>query len=207
MPAVLLQVMQIGSQTHQDHPSSSKECDEQQQVLLDLLRTAEAFDPLLWATDLQLRSPAADLDHRKHVAAAHRGAVRIYLSRILLSLQTTSPRPNCLEDLVADIVSHLAFIGPRDALFTATTWPAFIAAAETSDSANQKWVKTRFQELWEIEPWGLKRGVLKMLEGIWEKRRRWEGPVDSEGSLPQGDTSDWNWIDDLRERGVDWLIM
>lgn len=35
----------------------------------------------------------------------------------------------CELFLVVDIVTHLSFIRPSNALFTATTWPAFIAGA------------------------------------------------------------------------------
>ncbi|KAF2489033.1 hypothetical protein BU16DRAFT_496889, partial [Lophium mytilinum] len=166
-PVILLQLIRDGAQLSQsNHPSSPlypSTVSKQQQALL-LLYTAQSFNPLTWATNIQARSPATDLLHRTHVASAHRAAVCIYLSRVLLSLHPTIQLSYDVESLVEDIITHLSFICPSDPLFTATTWPAFIAGAETHDHARQELVATRFQELWEVEPWGLIRGALGVLE-------------------------------------------
>lgn len=137
--------------------------------------------------------------------------MRLYLSRILLSIaQKSSERSllhsadhyfphalqdhNNLESLVSEILTHLSFITKDSALFTATTWPAFIAGAEisvTSEGERQReWVARRFQELWEVEPWGVNRGALGVLEGIWSQR-----------------SGSGDWIGELRARGVDWLVL
>ena len=64
----------------------------------------------------------------------------------------------------------------------------------------------RFQELWEVEPWGLIRGALGVLERIWVEKR--SGVVNhGEGTLLNGKKVDGDWIGDLRGRGVDWLIL
>jgi hypothetical protein len=140
------------------------------------------------------------------VAYAHRAAVCIYLSRLLLSLYPATQLPHDLESLVADIITHLSFIHPNDALFTATTWPAFIAGAETNDHVRQDWVARRFEELWEVEPWGLLRGASGVLERIWSKKR--SGGVRNGGRiLLKDEKGDMNWIEDMRECGVDWLII
>lgn len=60
----------------------------------------------------------------------------------------------------------------------------------------------RFEELWEVEPWGLIRGALGVLGRIWVGRR---GGV--EGALMKGKKGDGDWIGELRGRGVDWLIL
>lgn len=171
-----------------------------------LLDSARSFDPRKWATDLQTRSPARDLALRIHVASAHRAAVCIYLSRILLSIMPTRQLPIDLEHWVAEIIHHLSFIRPSDALFTATTWPAFVAGAETNDCARQKWVVVRFGELWQVEPWGLLRGGLEVLESIWDRKRR-RAMVHSEGIFVEKSPGPDDWIRDLRERGVDWMII
>ena len=64
----------------------------------------------------------------------------------------------------------------------------------------------RFQELWEVEPWGLIRGALGALERIWAGRRSGV-VVDGEGTLLEGKKGDGDWIGDLRRSGVDWLIV
>ena len=65
---------------------------------------------------------------------------------------------------------------------------------------------TRFQELWEVEPWGLIRGALGVLERIWVERRS-DAMVNEEGNPLMGKTKDGDWIRDLRVRGADWLII
>lgn len=94
----------------------------------------------------------------------------------------------------------MACIRPHDAIFTATTWPAFIAGAETNDCGMQAWVAERFRELWVVEPWGSIRGALGVLEGIWEERR-------AAAELGQSETAPHDWVRRLRDNGVDWLII
>ena len=198
-PASLLQLIRNGARlSHSNSPFSA--------TALHLLHTAQSFDPLTWATDLQQRSPVTDLLQRTHVASAHRAAVCIYLSRVLLSMNPTLQLGQKLETLVEEIVTHSSPIHPSDALFTATTWPAFIAGAETNDPTKQEWVTRRFQELWEVEPWGLIRGALGVLERIWAGRRS-EVMDDGEGALVEGKEVDGDWIGLLRDGGVDWLIL
>lgn len=222
-PTALLQLMQSGAclsqQTHthsschiSNTPGSDSTCTtnpkECHLEALRLLSTAFFFDPSAWAQEIQARSPVNDLAHRTHVASAHHAAVCIYLSRVALSLDLTTQLPRTPESLVADIVMHLSAIRPHDALFTATTWPAFIAGAETHDHTTKMWVAKRFQELWEVEPWGLMRGALEVLERIWAIRT--DETLTSENGNGTPSTSNMmgdDWIGDLRKRGVDWLIL
>ncbi|KAF5646198.1 fungal transcriptional regulatory [Fusarium sp. NRRL 52700] len=118
-----------------------------QQDALQLLHAAKSFDPVAWATNLQPRSPADDLLHRAMVACAHRTAVCVYLSRIILALWPGTLLPDDLQVLAAEIITHLSHLYPGDALFTATAWPAFIAGLETRDLTSRVWVERRFQEL------------------------------------------------------------
>lgn len=75
-------------------------------------------------------------------------------------------------------------------------------------------MRGRFQELWEVEPWGLIRGALGVLERIWVGRmgsgvvnvsREGEGGTLLEGGK-KGE-GDGDWIGELRGQGVDWLIL
>ena len=209
LPTTLLQLIRIGAQLLQpNHPSSplvSSPGSKQDQARL-LLSAAQSFDPLVWATNIQAYSPAPDLLHRTHTAFAHRAAVCIYLSRVILSLDPTIQLSQDLENLVADVITYLSFIGPSNPLFKATTWPAFVAGAETNDSVRQEWVRRRFQELWEVEPWGLIRGALEVLERIWTGRSN-GAVVDEGGNLLKGEKGDKDWVRELRGMGVDWLII
>ena len=64
----------------------------------------------------------------------------------------------------------------------------------------------RFQKLWEVEPWGLIKGALGVLERIWLGKRS-RLMVEGEGTLLKEQKGDGDWIMELRRRGVDWLIL
>ena len=97
----------------------------------------------------------------------------------------------------------MANIRPGNPLFTATTWPAFIAGAETNELQNRAWIAQRFAELWEVEPWGTIRGALDVLQGIWLAQC---GAVENVQGMRSENSHDGNWIAKLRHTGVDWLI-
>ena len=63
----------------------------------------------------------------------------------------------------------------------------------------------RFQELWEVEPWGLLKGAVTLLEKIWSAREK--EVVQEEESLRKELHDKRDWIGDLRGSGVDWLIL
>lgn len=195
-----LQSLQLDRKASQRHPVA---CYEEQ--ALGLLKKASTFDPLTWAAKVQFRSPEDDHANREHIAFAHRAAACIYLSRVVLCINPEFDLTHDLEAFVTDIVYHLSFVRPGDALLTASTWPAFVAGAETNLMERQAWVTTRLRELWDAEPWGLFRGALEVLEGIWETRSN-ASPV-SELSSPTTADSGENWLNNLRTMGVDWLII
>lgn len=210
-PAALLVVMQTATKLFLP---KHLEVDPQpalagvRQDLLDLLATAKSFDPLTWATELQARSPARDLLHRTDIAAAHRAAVCIYISRVLMSLHPGIHSTCNLEVLAAQIMDHLSSICPTDSLFAATAWPAFIAGAETHDLTRQELVATRFRHLWEVEPWGLIREASTLLKRIWASRSSRSMEVDlNRQPSPLALRAGGDWLEMLRGEGVDWLVM
>lgn len=209
-PATLLEIIRAGTQLSQYDPSSSptfiREKSGQQDTVLDLLRSAQSFDPHAWAVQLQPHSPATDIELRTHIGHAHRAAVCIYLSRVLLSICPEARLSQRLDLLVDTVISHLSFIRPDHALFKATPWPAFIAGAETDSIAQQKWVLQRFKELWEVEPWGLIKGALGVLESLWAGRASQSNEASQREDRKER-SSRGDWVDDLRSRGVDWLII
>ena len=184
--------------------SSDRDSGSLKEKLSLLLHEAELFDAHSWAKTLQPRSPVSDLSCRMHVASAHCIAVRIYLSRLLLSLGPNARLSNTFETLVSEAIRHMADIRPCDALFAATTWPAFVAGAETNDLRNRAWIAHRFAELWEVEPWGTVRGALDVLRDIWLEK---DGTTVGEQSMRREGSYDGNWIACLRRTGVDWLII
>lgn len=214
-PTALLQLIQKGTSVSQSayaHKPSLASHDAIRAAHLDtairLLLAARSFDASSWAHDIQTHSPVNDLAQRTCVAHAHRAAVCIYLSRVILSLGPSAQLPQTTNSLISEILTNLAFVRQRDVLFTATTWPTFIAGAETNDPEIQTWVVERFQELWEVEPWGLMKGALEVLERIWSRRRsKVESTEHIDGSTTQRNVGYEDWIGDLRKSGVDWLIL
>ncbi|KAG8533548.1 uncharacterized protein KY384_001288 [Bacidia gigantensis] len=202
--------MQTASQLSQPSLSPTHFSTESQnkQILLHLLSTAKSFNPLSWAIDLQPRSPAPDdIINRTHIASAHRAAVCIYLSRMLLSLYPHVQLSHDLESLVEDIMMPLSFILSDTEMFKAIAWPAFVAGAETRDPKRREWVKGKFHDLWEVQPWGVIRGALKVLEEIWERSKSRKPVLDLEGDIVNNERSGGDWIAELRVTGVDWLII
>jgi hypothetical protein len=71
----------------------------------------------------------------------------------------------------------------------------------------QKWVATRFHELWKVEPWGLIRGALEVLEQIWNERKLMElRQSDSQPSSPH-ETGKFDWLDYLRGKNEELLVL
>lgn len=198
-PAILLQALLATAQLSRDLPSevianaTSRAIKDQ---VYALLLTAQSFDPLSWATELQRISPQCDLDSRIHIASAHKAAVCIYISRILLSFSPNSEVCETLEPLVIDIISHLSLISQEDALFKAGTWPTFVAGAETRDPERRAWAMTKLHLLWTLLPWGYIRSTMEVLAGVWRKR---DAAVNS-------DSCTLDWIQDLMTLEVDCLI-
>jgi hypothetical protein len=193
-PAVLLELVRTGANLSRDGTAFNSIQARLKQALW-LLHAAQSFDPLAWADKVQHQSPKADRVPRAYLATAHRAAVCIYLTRIFRALDPIAELPRTFESLAADSVVNLSFIGPSDALFTATAWPTFVTGTETKDPVVQAWAVDRFQKLWQVEPWGLIRGALGLMEAIWQQKVQ---------KAPGGDD---DWILDLRSKGVDWLIV
>lgn len=199
-PAALLQLIRCGaylSQIRHDNSTSKWTAGHKEEQVRLLLQTAESFNSFTWAATLQPLSPCRDLEYRSHVASAHQAAVRIYLSRILLSISSTSELEQDLESLVSEVIGHLSQIPPDHALFKATVWPTFVAGAEATDPRQQAWVVTRLGDLWDAEPWGLIRSALGLLQIVWQRRN----------AATQGCGFALDWIQDIRGLGADWLIL
>lgn len=206
-PVVLLQLLQTGSRIAQslqtDIPSPSA-ARKQDAALEALIHTATVFDPIQWASQLQGNFSTDDLCQRQHIASAHRSAVCIYLSRLQLAF---SPQRKDLQELnarVPDIVTHISKICPDDPLLPATAWPTFVAGAETDDPELQEWLKMRFTQIWDVQPWGLIKGAIEVLNDLWRKRRLL---CIANGDSAAEEVDGWNWIEHVKAMGVDWLIL
>jgi hypothetical protein len=151
--------------------------------------------------------PTTNIEQRTMIARAHKAAVTIYLSRLLISLYPTT-KPSCdFEALVTGVLDNISCIDINSALFTATTWPTFVAGAQTTLLKRQHWVAKRFRERWEVEPWGLLQGVRETLETIWALKRVSAEDASTLSPVERKMRVDGDWVQYLRETGVDWLIL
>ncbi|KAK0823424.1 hypothetical protein LTR73_008516 [Friedmanniomyces endolithicus] len=206
-PSSLLQVLQAGARLSRPSSASGSITSSDREaaaICSELISTTEAFDPQAWASNLHLRSDVEnDPNHRTHIASAHRAAVLIYLTRLMLSYRQqdiTAQLCYDLESLVTRVIVHVSAIPPSNPLFAATTWPSFIAGAETRVLTNRGWAKQQLGEVWNVQPWGSVKGAARLLEELWAGR-----PAFEDGTTTP--MTDGDWVDELRHRGVEWLIL
>ncbi|KNB17505.1 hypothetical protein FOXG_15025 [Fusarium oxysporum f. sp. lycopersici 4287] len=157
-----------------------------------LIDQALAVDIPAWADYLRQHSLIEDLDSRVHLAAAHRSAACQYILQALP--QVRSMRSIDTDLLLDDVLSHLAAIDENGPYFKASSWPTFIAGAETRDPEKRTWTLTRLLSIWEICPWGYLFAAIEMLKAIWAMQ-------DTRGSEKV------NWLHDLRGMGFENLIV
>ena len=164
-----------------------------------LLKAALKFDPVEWSLTFQPASPSENLEHRMHIAAAHRAAVCIYLTRgfpysnPLLDPSSGSALIS-LTGLANEIISHISYLKPGDTLFKSISWPLFLAGAECEDPAGRDWIMNSLDELYNQMYWGYLHTAKKGLETIWRCKDKKAAGVDN------------CWIYDLKDLGHEILI-
>ncbi|KAL4866241.1 fungal-specific transcription factor domain-containing protein [Aspergillus spectabilis] len=131
-----------------------------------LLRAVQAFDVNAWAEGLEGNSSARTLS-RVHTALAHQNAMRIYICR---SVDHIAPLGEDTEALVTNMVCHLSFVGVDDPIFKATSWPTFIAGAETDNPVYRQWALDRLHEFWNLSPWGYLKTAVEVMQTTWRLR-------------------------------------
>lgn len=164
----------------------------------DLLTTVQSFNVYAWASTLEGDPSSTRTLSRIHTALAHQNAVRIY---ILRSVEQISPSSGAgvglcegeTEGLVTEIITHLSLVGLTDPIFKATSWPTFIAGAETDNVVYREWAVNRLREFWNLIPWGYLRTEEEVMRKAWRLR---DGQPDKEGS----------WIQQLKGVERHWLI-
>lgn len=67
---------------------------------------------------------------------------------------------------------------------------------ETRDQARHEWAVKRLYEIWDFCPWGYIQSAVEILDMTWGKRN----------SVASTSDAGVNWVQELRSRGVDWLI-
>jgi len=87
-------------------------------------------------------------------------------------------------ELLDDILRRLSEVGEGDPLFKATSWPTFIAGAETTDPQWRAWALRRLLEVWGCCPWGYVVTAVEMLRETWRGRDGGDGEeVEGRGWL------------------------
>ena len=138
---------------------------------LGLIEQALRFNVDAWAIGMQMRvSNIADFESRMHVASAHRWAAALYIAQAIPALRQRSPVSTVA--LVENILFHLNRIGERDAHFKATSWPTFIAGAETNEPKIREWALHRLYAVWHHCPWGYIFKAIEALKASWRLQDR-----------------------------------
>lgn len=192
-PPEILQVILSASQLSGERPLTDLNLTAADRALA-LIDQALHFDIKAWADQLRRLPEIADIESRIHVASAHRSAACLYIVQALPLIR--SVRPVATDLLVDDILNHLGAISEDDPYFKATSWPTFIAGAETRDAAKRKWTLQRLMLIWEKVPWGYIFTAIEMLKATWSLQDNQNGP--SRGV---------NWLQDLKAMGYDTLIV
>lgn len=191
-PSEILQIILSASQLSYETPCTDWTLSAADKALM-LIDEALEFDIPAWATQLQQASNATDVESRIHVASAHRSAVCLYILQALPLARAV--RAVDTQFMVDDILSHLSQISEEDPYFKASSWPTFIAGAETRDAEKRTWTMTRLMEIWTVCPWGYVFTAIEMLKATWQMQDA--RPEDEET----------NWLRDLKAMGFENLIV
>ncbi|KAL4770698.1 fungal-specific transcription factor domain-containing protein [Aspergillus nidulans var. acristatus] len=166
-----------------------------------LLQMTKAFDAHAWAFSLERSSDSARTLSRIHTALAHQNALLTYICRSVDSIVSPTALGESTETLVTNIVTHLSFVGSTDPVFVATTWPTFIAGAETDNPVYRRWAVDRLAEFWSLMPWGYVRTAIEAMETTWRLRDEAGARGRAGGGLKRE-----SWIQQLKELEKYWLI-
>ncbi|KAK5988071.1 Acriflavine sensitivity control protein acr-2 [Cladobotryum mycophilum] len=194
-PPEILHIILKASQLSYEAPCTDWSLSAADKALA-LIDEALAFDIPEWAQRLQRNHNVSDIDSRMHIASAHRSAVCLYILQALPLVR--SVRPVDTEFLVGDILTNLGQISEADPYFKATSWPTFIAGAETRDAERRTWAMKRLLGIWEICPWGYIFTAIEMLKATWE--------MQDANHRANGETAT-NWLKGLQGMGFDYLIV
>ncbi|KAK0391383.1 hypothetical protein NLU13_0884 [Sarocladium strictum] len=192
-PPGILQVILAASQLSSDKPfpdSPLLAADE----ALTLIDQAMGFDIDRWAAQLRRLPNITDMESRVHIASAHRSAACLYILQALPLVR--SVRPVDTDRLVDDILEHLGAIDVDDPYFKATSWPTFIAGAETRDAEKRAWALQRLMMIWDRVRWGYIFTAIEMLRATWAMQ-----------DTGRGVSGGVNWLQDLKSMGFDSLIV
>ncbi|KKO98116.1 hypothetical protein THAR02_09778 [Trichoderma harzianum] len=193
-PPEILHIILVASKLSYETPCTDWSLSAADEALA-LIDEALAFDIPAWADKLRQNPRVQDIDSRIHIASAHRSAACLYILQALPLVRAV--RPVDTEFLVGDILGHLGQISVDDPYYKATSWPTFIAGAETRDAEKRTWAMKRLLGIWETCPWGYLFTAIELLKAAWELQ----------DANPGSDESGVNWLQGLKGMGIDALIV
>lgn len=193
-PPEILHIILVASKLSYESPCTDWSLSAADEALA-LIDEALAFDIPAWADKLRQNPRVQDIESRIHIASAHRSAACLYILQALPLVRAV--RPVDTEFLVGDILGHLGQISVDDPYYKATSWPTFIAGAETRDAEKRTWAMKRLLGIWETCPWGYLFTAIELLKAAWELQ----------DANPGSDEAGVNWLQGLKSMGIDALIV
>jgi hypothetical protein len=194
-PPEVLQILYAASQLSNAPPDGNSQ-EDITQAGLALVEQAQSFDIQKWANDARLTPYLEDvpIESRIHAGSAHRLAGCLYILQAVPSVGEVVGK-DFENSLRQQIFQHLSSIPDDDPNFKATTWPTFIAGAETVDPDRRVWVMDRLKRLVVNCPWGFLYTAMDTLQVIWE--------LDNEGQ----DAKRRSWVQTLKDPSMNFLIV
>jgi hypothetical protein len=192
-PPEILSIILSASRLSCEAPSTDESLTMAEEALA-LIDQALAFDLQAWSWKLESRG-LGEVKSRVCVASAHRSATCLYIQQALPLVRAV--RPVDSEFLVNDILTNLSMVKESDWFFKASSWPIFIAGAETRDAEKRTWCLHRLLAIWETCPWGYIFTAIEMLKATWEMQDA-QSPAEAH---------DVNWLQVLKRLGYDYLIV
>ncbi|KAI0389192.1 hypothetical protein F5Y17DRAFT_142007 [Xylariaceae sp. FL0594] len=192
---------------------------------LRLLREAETFDVEAWASRVSTHvvgvlgvTDEHELDGRRHIAAAYRAAVCLYIWLVAPGIpgrrhhQRVGSFPTS-EGLVSTILRQLSCIRPSSPLFKFTVWPVFLTGVDAVSDAHRRSVTERLAAMRDLCPWGMLTSALETLREIWGVRDEVVGSgdkgtgkgMDGDGESREKERDEW--LERLRGLRIDCLIV
>lgn len=194
-PPEMLQILYAASQIS-NGPSAASSQEDMTAAGLALVEKAKNFDIERWANDAR-STPYLEnvpIQSRIHAGSAHRLAGCLYILQAVPSVGGIVGS-EFADTLRHELFTHLSSIPDDDPNFKATTWPTFIAGAETTDPESRVWVMDRLQRLVANCPWGFLYTAMDTLQVLWG--------LDTEGE----DGKRRSWVQTLKDPSLNFLIV
>lgn len=147
-----------------------------------LLQHIRAFDPSVWAEEMQTFLFLPDLSARIALAAAYKAAVYLYVSRVLSrprsgsasasssALSTSFGLPADHETVVDELIHQLSVIPRADPHFKCLLWPTFIAGAEIKYPSQRAAILERLGAIYSAITSVNVRNAAWVLSLMWQKQ-------------------------------------